>query len=96
MQNRRTLLTIVLALSLLIVFVLGLSLVTKTSIAAPAPTEDNPFKGQTVAVTTDDNYGVCLWHSQVRHLGGRSFLVGKGSDDDNPANWTKGRMTWIP
>ncbi len=96
MKNRRISLAIALTLSLFIVFVFGLSSLMKSGTAAPAPTENSPFRGQVVAVTTDDNGGVCLSHAQVRQLGDRSFLVGKGCYDDHPANWTKGRMVWVP
>lgn len=96
MKSRRFSLASAFVLSLSLALAFVLSSLMKTGTAAPAPTEATPFRGQIVAVTTDDNYGVCLCHAQVRQLGGRSFLVGKGSDDDNPVNWTKGRMTWVP
>jgi len=72
MKHRRTAVTIAFALCLSLVFAFVL-LSLNTGTAAPAQSENAPFKGQIVAVCTDDNCGVCLWHAQVRQLGRALF-----------------------
>lgn len=96
MKSQRFSLAFVFVLSLSLVYAFVLSPLTKTGTAAPAPTENITFKGKAVVVQADDKYSVPIVHAQVRQLGDRSFLVGKGGDDSDPTNWTKGRMIWVP
>lgn len=96
MMSRRFSLAIAFALALTLVFAYGLTPLMKTSTAAPAPADKAPFKGKVVLITVESNHSLPLEHAQVRKLGDRSFLVGKGSDEGSPANWTKGHMVWVP
>ena len=68
----------------------------RTGTAAPVAAEDAPFKGKALVVTVESKAALPLEHARIRKLGDRSFLVGKGFDDGHPANWTKGRIAWIP
>lgn len=84
------------ALTLLLVFGYGVAPTMRTGTAAPAPADDAPFKGKVLVVTMDYRSSSLLEHAQVRKIGDRSFLVGKGVDDGHPANWTKGQIIWLP
>jgi hypothetical protein len=96
MKSRRYSLFILLALALCFVFAYGLAPLMKTGAAAPAQAENAPFKGKIAMVMLNDNHSLHLERAQVRKLGERSFLVGKGSDMDIPFDYTKNRMVWIP
>jgi hypothetical protein len=96
MKSRRFSLAVAFALALFFVFAYGRAPLMKPSTAALAPAEDKPFKGKVVLVCLKSNHSLPLEHAQVRKLGERSFLVGKGSDDGQPGNWTKGHINWVP
>lgn len=84
----------VFCLSLLFAFVL--SSLSKSSTAAPAPTENLPFKGKLVYVNLTSQNAILLEHVQVRKLGEDYFLVGKANKEGLPGSWIKDRMEWIP
>jgi hypothetical protein len=84
------------AFTLLLIFGYGVTSTPTTGTDAPAPADDAPFKGRVLGVMTDSHSSFPLENVQVRKMGDRSFLVGKGVDLGNPANWTKGRNLWLP
>jgi len=95
-KNRRFSCAIAFALALPLVFAYGLAPLMKTSTAAPASAEKTPFKGKAMLVLLKSNTSLPMVNAQIRKLADRTFLVGKGSDDGQPGNWTKGHMVWVP
>jgi hypothetical protein len=63
----------------------------------PAAPAEADFTGKVVAISADspDKFGVVLEKVQVRKVGERSFLVGKGVDDGREGNYYKGRTVWV-
>jgi hypothetical protein len=62
------------------------------------PASEADFTGKVLAITMDaaDKSGAVLEQVQVRKVGGRTFLVGKGVDDGREgAAYYKGRTLWI-
>jgi hypothetical protein len=96
MKSHRFSLTIAVAISLSLVFAFVLSSLTKTSVAAPAPTQNDHFKGKVVFVTLASQHCLLLDHVCVRKIGEQNFLVGMANKEGLPGNWIKGRTEWIP
>jgi hypothetical protein len=72
----------------------------RNSQAAPAPPTEADFAGKIVFILTDQPYGdragAILEQVQLRKIGGRSFLVGKGVDGGQPsAHAYKGQIVWF-
>jgi hypothetical protein len=61
------------------------------------PTGEDVFAGKVLVVHCRSHFesGAVLEKVQIRNLGGKSFLVGKGADDGQPDNWHKGHVVWI-
>jgi hypothetical protein len=86
------------AVALTLAAVLALLLVRDQTLAAedkkPAPAA--PFAGKVIVVTqsTHDSRGMVLQDAQVRQLGGKAFLVGKGATIVE-AGYNTDRATWV-
>lgn len=93
MQNRRICLALAFALCLSLGFTFVLM---KTSTAAPAPTENAHFKGKVVMVNLKSKQTFYLEQVQIRKLGERYFVVGKGSDVNEAYCWGMGKLIWSP
>jgi hypothetical protein len=48
-----------------------------------------------VHLRSSSEYGATLEKVQVRRIGDRVFLVGRGIDDGTPDNWYKGKTIWV-
>jgi hypothetical protein len=85
--------------AVLAVLVLGLRSLSPVAADEPAPAApaEADFTGKVVALSTDapDKFAVVLEKVEVRKVGGRSFLVGKGVDDGREGNYYKGRTVWV-
>jgi hypothetical protein len=96
MNSRRFSLAFAFALSLSLVFAFVLSSLMKTGTAAPAPAENSPFKGKAVMITLPSQHSLILENPELRKLGDRLCLVGKGSNECLPGKWTNGQTEWVP
>lgn len=96
MKSRRFSRAIAFTLALPFIFVFGLAPLTKISTAAPTPVDKAPFKGKLVMVVFASKHSLLLENAEVRKLEDRSFVVGKGSNEGGPTNWTKGQLIWFP
>jgi hypothetical protein len=58
-----------------------------------------PFAGRALIVSlkSDDEWGAFLQNPEVKRIGDKSFLVGKGIDDptETGESWQAGRTVWI-
>lgn len=45
---------------------------------------------------TKPEHGATLEKVELRKLGDRSYLVGKGINDNDPQNWYRGMTLWYP
>jgi hypothetical protein len=74
--------------------------VVAVSVRAAGPVQSklvSPFRGRYLAITTRGgaNTGATLEKVELRRVGDRLFLVGKGIDDGDPNNWYKGTTSWV-
>jgi hypothetical protein len=90
---------VVLAVVVVALFVILLARTAgpRTAADEPRPPADTDLSGKVLAVNTDSAGKVwsVLAKVEVRTLGGRSFLVGRGVDDGREGNYYKGRTLWI-
>ena len=85
-----------LALAILLGGALLGGLATRAAPTKPDETPDEDFVGKVVFVQTDRD-AVTLENARVRHLGGRSFLVGRVVDDETVTRpQFVGLTQWLP
>ncbi|HLA83777.1 MAG TPA: hypothetical protein VJL29_03205 [Thermoguttaceae bacterium] len=54
------------------------------------------FQGKVLVISlTNSTYGSVLENVEMRKIGDKRFLVGKGLDSGHPTNWYKGRTVWV-
>ena len=93
-MKRRCLPLILVVSAVLVLASLGwLVPLSKTSQAAPAPSNDVSFKGKVLLVNTSNMMmpAFLLEKAQVQKIGDRSWLMGKGASDGRMGGWYKGR-----
>jgi hypothetical protein len=79
----------------LIVAAMLVALARSPSLAQERRDEATSFDGQFLSISKKSNPGtsVELEKVRVRSVGGRSFLVGLGTDTQD--NWQKGKTVWV-
>jgi hypothetical protein len=79
-----------------LVGILAVVVLNSSAVVAQERREESPsFDGQFLSISKKSNpaSSVELEKVQLRTLGGRSFLVGVGTD--TPDNWQKGKTVWV-
>lgn len=62
------------------------------------PKTEEPFSGKLIVISSKNKgeHGAVLEKVKLRHLAGKTFLVGKSVDMEQAENWTKGQTVWFP